>query len=164
MPRVQSSPFTRVPWASRPRPPPAPRHWSHLLPVRPGVPPTTAPQSRELRLRSFPTAGTLRQLPIGPVRQPLLLIGGRVPPWAGPQLAAAGADWPLLRSCRRGFPRRARPSFSSGRSLWTALEAGECPGPTARWRWRSGPGPGEAGASGLQTGSGVPARAAGEER
>lgn len=79
MPRVQSGPFTRVPWASRPQPPPAPRHWSHLLPVRPLVLPTAALPSSKLRLGSFPTAGTLQQLLIGPACQPLLLIGGRFP-------------------------------------------------------------------------------------
>ena len=79
MPRAQSGPFTRVPWASRPWPPPESRHWSHPLPVRLRVPPMTAPPSSTLRRRSFPTAGTLRQLLIGPARQPLLLIGGRVP-------------------------------------------------------------------------------------
>lgn len=104
MPRVQSGPFTRVPWASRPRPPPAPRHWSHLLPVSPGVPPTTALPSRELRLRSFPTAGTLRQLSIGPVRRPLLLIGGRFPHGRGRSLPQRAPIGPCCARVGGAFP------------------------------------------------------------
>lgn len=76
MSRVQSSPFTRVPWAFRPRPPPVPRHWPYPLPVRTRIPPTTATPGSKLWFRSFPTAGTLQQLLIGPACQPLLLIGG----------------------------------------------------------------------------------------
>lgn len=87
MPRAQSGAFTRVPWASGPRPPPTARHWSPPLPVRPGVLPTTAPPGSALRRRSFPTAGTLRQLLIGPVRQPVLLIGGRGPHGRGRSLS-----------------------------------------------------------------------------
>lgn len=87
MQRSQSGAFTRVPWASRPRPPPAARHWSPSLPVRPGVLPSTAPPGSALGRRSFPTAGTLRQLLIGPVRQPLLLIGGRLSQGRGRSLS-----------------------------------------------------------------------------
>lgn len=84
MPCAQSGPFTRAPWASRPRPPPVPRYWWRPVPVRPRLPPPTAPLSSALGPRSFPTAGTLRQLLIGPARQPLFLIGGSRPPGAGP--------------------------------------------------------------------------------
>lgn len=163
-PRVQSGPFTRVPWASRPRPPPAPRHWSHLLPVSPGVPPTTAPPSPERRLRSFPTAGTLRQLSIGPVRRPLLLIGGRFPPWAGPQLAAAGADWPLLRSCRRGFPGWPAPLSPQAEACGRPWKPVSARGPLPAGGGGAGPGPGRLWPRGCRRGSGGPARAAGEER
>lgn len=76
---AQSGSFTLVPWASRPWPPLVPRHWSDPLPVRLRVLPAAVPPSSTLQSRSFPTAGTLRQLLIGPSRQPLLLIGGCAP-------------------------------------------------------------------------------------
>lgn len=87
---LQSDPFTRVPWAYRPQPPPAPRHWSNALPVRPRVPPTTAPPDSKLRRGSFPTAGTLRQLLIGLARQLLLLIGWRGAPMGGAVACRSG--------------------------------------------------------------------------
>lgn len=74
-------------------------------------------------------------------------MGGAVACRRGRRLVPAALVW-------AGLSRRARPSFSSGRSLGTALEAGECPGPAARRRRRSGTGSGVAGASGLQTGPG----------
>lgn len=92
--RAQSGAFTGVPRASRPRPPPAARHWLPPLPVRPGVLPTTAPPGSALRRRSFPTAGTLRQLLIGPARQPLLLIGENIPHRRGRILSQRGPIGP----------------------------------------------------------------------
>lgn len=84
-------------------------------------------------------------------------MGGAVACRRGRQLATAALVWV-------GLSRLARPSFSSGRSLGTALEAGECPEPAARRRRRSGAGSGEAGASELKMGPRRPARAAGKER
>lgn len=80
--------------ASRPRPPPAARHWLPPLPVRHGVLPTTALPGSALRRRSFPTAGTLRQLLIGPARQPLILIGGSIPHRRGRILSQRGPIGP----------------------------------------------------------------------
>lgn len=74
-------------------------------------------------------------------------MGGAVACRRGHRLVPAALVW-------AGLSRRARPSFSSGRSLGTPLEAGECQGPAARRRRRSGTGSGVAGASGLQTGPG----------
>lgn len=153
-PCAQSGPFTRSVWASCPRPPPAPLHWSCPLPVRPRVPPTTAPPASALRPRSFPTAGTLRQLLIGPSHQPLFLIGGRCPPWAGPWLTAAGADWSLLCSWGRGCLGRPSSLSPQAEASGRPLQAGECPGPATRWGPQSGAGPGEAVGWGLRSGPG----------
>lgn len=95
-----------------PRLPPAPRHWSHRLPVRPGVPPTAARPGSEPQRGSFPTAGTLRQLLIGPARQPLLLIGGLVPPVGGAVACRRGRRLAPAALVWAGRSRRARPSFS----------------------------------------------------
>lgn len=104
IPRSQSGPFTRVPQASRARPPPEPRHWSRPQPVRPRNPPTTAPPGCALGLRSFPTAGTLLQLLIGPARQPPLLIGGPIPYGRGRSLSQPVPIGPCCPRVGGDFP------------------------------------------------------------
>lgn len=82
-------------------------------------------------------------------------MGGAVACRSGLRLASSALVW-------AGLSWRARPSFSSGRSLGTALEAGEWPGFTARRR-RSRAGAGRLGL-GAANGPRRPGQVAGQER
>lgn len=87
-----------------------------------------------------------------------------LPPWAGPQLAAAGADWPLLRSCRRGFPGWPAPLSPQAEACGRPWKPVSARGPLPAGGGGAGPGPGRLWPRGCRRGSGGPARAAGEER
>jgi hypothetical protein len=149
MPWAQSVPFTRSLWASCPQPLPALLHWSNPLSVRCWVPPTTALRGSALLARLFSHGWHSSATSDWPCSSAAFLDWRSLfPPWGGASACRSRRRLVPAALVGAGLRCGPRPSLASGRSLRTALVAGECPGPTVRRGRPTGTQPGEAGSWG----------------